>query len=212
MANADYIDHLAAAGVPLRVLVSFGVHNLDWLGTNVRRTFRVVYRDGSGQDIREDVGAAGLLMRAHALGWVPLVAEQALTGEDFLCFEEANHFCHRGVHWYSAECDEVTGLPLALPSATLAAARSRWSRAVATRMRKFAAKERAAAKDWARESRARHAQLLAELAAEDMRRCGAQGKPISQRTAVRRARRLWADMVRTAAQLSAIGKAKAVQP
>lgn len=190
--STEFLDQLVSAGVPLNSLVEHGALNLHWLEAHKADRFRLSYRDEHGTLVCEPVTASRLIIRAAEFGWTPMPGED--EGQ-VLCFEDAAYYRYRGVHWHSTEFEENTGMPLALPAQVLERARQRQAAYGERLVRRVAAQTRATERDMAQRCRQRDAELIASLADDEQRLAIKRGCPISRRTAIRRGRKLWRDIV-----------------
>lgn len=194
--SADPIDELIASGISARTLIAHPLVCVEWLAAHRGDTFKLCYFGEGGQERGEVIvetvkGAKDLLRRAKELRWSPLKSELSEDGGQFL-FEEPVYHKRRGVHWYAEAIasDTLAGLPLGFPAKTLEAARRHYEtyfgdEAVEKRKREWDAR-------YAKERDAEHHEeiegairLLTEnaLFAAEL-----TGKPISRRTARKRAR------------------------
>ncbi len=208
LSTAQYLDLWAAQGAPLTALVAHGIHSLNWLAERADETFRLAYTGRDGSQAIETMSAAGMLVRGSELGWTPMISE---APGQFLCFEEAVYCLHRGVHWYATEYEEETGLPLALPERVREAARRR-DRAYKARLdRKVARERQAREREQARRQRDEDAKLIASLADDAELRAARAGRPISRRTAEKRGKKLWRDLMEgIASELAKLRAARGV--
>lgn len=209
-----FLAHCVSEGVPLMALVAHGSHSLAWLADHADDKFRLSYGANGTASIIETVSAAGILTRCHELGWTPMPADY--EGQA-VCFEDAVRYVYRGVHWFATECDEDTGMPLALPARTLDAGRRRAAAVLAKRLRIIdrarRAKERAQAAERKRRDRVRQRELTASLADHAQALAAQAGRPINRSTAERKGRRQYrALMAEIVARMSDLSKAHGERP
>ncbi|WOS40703.1 hypothetical protein [Xanthomonas rydalmerensis] len=205
MSAIDPIDKLAASGISIRTLVSFQLDHLEWLAQHQGDTFRLCYHDEAGALVVETIKGdpAALLQRAQELGWQACKDEPAETGAPWI-FQEAYYHQLRGAHWFSTATEDFIDevVPLGFPSKMLDAARRRRERKYspeaiakrATAMARVIARDKLAREKAAEsEYRGQHSAAARLLAKNYRDAADIIEKPITQRTALNKAKQFLKD-------------------